>query len=508
MNLRTKYRLITFVTTIIICIIVLLLNFFSHERTKEIYSDQILNTVVDEKQTFLKDTINNIFIEIDRLRETKKDNARTLTEVKLTRINEEIDHLPKEDFIKYFTLHFEDDSTSEMWTALLIDSRTNHIIYSNFPTEQESIENIVENLKTNFSSYGEITYGELEGIFGIESAYIDNDVKNDIACLIKSRKFSNNSYIWINEIINYDGGKDYAIRRVHPNLPETEGSYLSTDMTDIKGNLPYLEELEGVKEKGELFFNYYFKKLNSEEISEKLTYAKLYKDYDWVIAMGVDLDEINKYVSQANIELDDSTQFQILKMLLLILLVLLAGFTTLSIIERRHLFISTSSLEQEVNLDNLTKANSRRFGENNLLTFFNNFKLTKDNPAILMFDIDNLKTINDTYGHDIGDQVLVTVVEKVFSLIRNSDQLIRWGGDEFLAIFPGMREELVMNFANNLLKNIENTEIQTEQGVIKVTLSAGVAYFNETDQNWKVAVKRADEALYRSKVQGRNRVNQ
>lgn len=50
MNLRTKYRLITFVTTIIICIIVLLLNFFSHERTKEIYSDQILNTVVDEKQ--------------------------------------------------------------------------------------------------------------------------------------------------------------------------------------------------------------------------------------------------------------------------------------------------------------------------------------------------------------------------------------------------------------------------------------------------------------------------
>jgi len=112
-------------------------------------------------------------------------------------------------------------------------------------------------------------------------------VKEEVAASIRNRRFSNESYIWINEVINYEGGDRYAIRRVHPNLPETEGTYLSTHAEDLAGNRPYEEELQGVKENGEHFFRYYFKKLNSEEIGEKITYAKLYKDFDWIITMGV-----------------------------------------------------------------------------------------------------------------------------------------------------------------------------------------------------------------------------
>lgn len=514
MDLRSKYRLITFTTTIIVCVIVLLLNFFSHKQTLEIYSGQVADTIIHQKKDFLKDTVNNIFLEIDRLRLAKKDTYEQYTQSRLKRFNEEM-NLSDEDFAKYFIYRFSEDSTPEMWTALLWNENNDKILYTSLTPDANqdaasisggSIESQIQAMKSGLISCAEIKKGDLQGIFGISTTYLNNSVKTEVADLIRSRKFSNDSYIWVNEIINYEGGDNYAIRRVHPNLPETEGTYLSTSMEDIAGNLPYLEELEGVKKDGELFFTYNFKKMNSEKISEKITYAKLYKDYNWVIAMGVHLDDIDTYISTVQDAVDDLTRMQIFKMLFYILLVLIAGFVTLSIIENRHLTISTSSLEEEVNLDNLTKANSRRCGEVNLDKFFNKYKLTGENPAIMMFDIDDFKSINDKSGHGVGDQVLIQVVKKVNSLIRSSDQLIRWGGDEFLGIFPGMKEEHVMEFCLDILRNIENMEIQTEKGIIKTTISAGITYFEGTDTSWEDALKRADEAMYKSKNQGKNQV--
>jgi len=117
----------------------------------------------------------------------------------------------------------------------------------------------------------------------------------------------------VNEVLNYEGGDDYAIRRIHPNLRDTVGTKLSTNMTDVKGTTPYKTELEGVKQHGELFFTYYFKKMGSETISEKLTYAKLYKDFDWIVAMGIHLDDMNGYIDtttgQSKYELSNRALF-------------------------------------------------------------------------------------------------------------------------------------------------------------------------------------------------------
>jgi hypothetical protein len=71
--------------------------------------------------------------------------------------------------------------------------------------------------------------------------------------LIRGRKFSNDSYIWVNEIVNYEGGDKYAIRRVHPNLRDTEGTYLSTFMKDINGKLPYWRSWKASKSMERLF---------------------------------------------------------------------------------------------------------------------------------------------------------------------------------------------------------------------------------------------------------------
>ncbi len=125
----------------------------------------------------------------------------------------------------------------------------------------------------------------------IESVSIDR-----ISKYIREMRLIDDGYIWVNRIVNYEGGDNYAVRQIHPNLPDTEGMWLSTNITDIKGGRPYEVELNGIKKNGELYFDYYFKKMNSEEIAHKKTFAKLYKPYDWVVATGVYLDDVDQLI--------------------------------------------------------------------------------------------------------------------------------------------------------------------------------------------------------------------
>ena len=124
-------------------------------------------------------------------------------------------------------------------------------------------------------------------------------------------------YLWVNKVVDFRGGEGYAVRLIHPNLKETEGMLLSTAMQDIKGNTPFLDELEGVKAGGEIFFTYYFKKLNSEEITEKLSYAKLYKRLDWIVATGIPVDDLNRMIAEQKKEHEAAFFTNLVKSLLI-----------------------------------------------------------------------------------------------------------------------------------------------------------------------------------------------
>jgi diguanylate cyclase (GGDEF)-like protein len=117
-------------------------------------------------------------------------------------------------------------------------------------------------------------------------------------------------------------------------------------------------------------------------------------------------------------------------------------------------------------------------------------------------DIDYFKKINDTYGHDTGDKVLETMSSIFRVSIRGFDSLIRWGGEEFLLIAPTTDLEKAGLLAERLRKIIENQSFDTAG---KITISLGVASFR-SDDNKDSIVKRADEALYVAKRNGRNRV--
>lgn len=169
---------------------------------------------------------------------------------------------------------------------------------------------------------------------GLTDEQIQAIAQENIADYIHGLKIIDNGYVWVNHIVNYAGGDDYAIRQIHPNLRETEGMWLSTNTRDIAGNLPYQAELDGMLSNGELYFEYYFPKMNSEEISHKMSFAKLYKPYDWVVATGVYLDDVDQLVAQETRNMSETMNRQIVRTAVIALVALLISTAIMVMFER------------------------------------------------------------------------------------------------------------------------------------------------------------------------------
>ncbi|MBI5846479.1 MAG: diguanylate cyclase [Nitrospirae bacterium] len=124
------------------------------------------------------------------------------------------------------------------------------------------------------------------------------------------------------------------------------------------------------------------------------------------------------------------------------------------------------------------------------------------NLGCIIFDIDNFKKINDTYGHQSGDAVLKIIAARTKESIRNYDVLGRYGGEEFLLILPHTTNEDLLQIAERTRQLIADKQIEA----ISVTISLGVSYLQDGDQSIESLIKRADEGLYEAKRLGRNRV--
>jgi len=130
----------------------------------------------------------------------------------------------------------------------------------------------------------------------------------------------------------------------------------------------------------------------------------------------------------------------------------------------------------------------------------------KDNMpiCIAMLDIDRFKNINDTYGHDVGDEVIKKVAEQIRASLREEDILIRFGGEEFLVVLLDISAEEGSLFCEDIRRDIENS--YPIDKVTQVTISIGISELQPEDNNIDSIVKRADDALYQAKRTGRNRV--
>lgn len=121
---------------------------------------------------------------------------------------------------------------------------------------------------------------------------------------------------------------------------------------------------------------------------------------------------------------------------------------------------------------------------------------------VLMMDIDHFKSINDAYGHAVGDDVLQSVAGVLAQDSRDEDISARIGGEEFVVVFDPCSDEDAFNKAVRILDAVESLNPSN----IHVTISIGMAKLSEQDRNFESTLKRADEALYRAKENGRNRI--
>ncbi|WP_391574929.1 diguanylate cyclase [Cohnella sp.] len=165
----------------------------------------------------------------------------------------------------------------------------------------------------------------------------------------------------------------------------------------------------------------------------------------------------------------------------------------------RHFRYQFDSLSQEAQTDPLTGLFNRR-----TMDKFIGSWITGGNPfSLLVLDMDHFKSVNDTHGHDVGDEVLKFLATSLRQLLKEDNVICRFGGEEFIVLVPDERFDSALEAAERIRKYMAETDGPTGG---KVTLSIGAAHYPGFASNAEQLFRVADEALYRAKHQGRNRV--
>jgi len=162
-------------------------------------------------------------------------------------------------------------------------------------------------------------------------------------------------------------------------------------------------------------------------------------------------------------------------------------------------------LERLALVDELTGLPNRRYLNTELGSRLNMYHRENLPFGLLFLDIDHFKTFNDQYGHQAGDSVLINLSKTVTGIIRSFDTFGRWGGEEFLGIFPNTdRGELEIS-GKRLLAVIRHIQVPRPQGNLKITVTIGGAGVRKDDTT-ETIIRRADRRLYRGKAAGRDRL--
>ncbi len=265
-----KINILIFGSMVIFMFVSLSLQYEEFHSNKVLLDTSIVKVeqeIIAEYKSRLKSSIKTTFIVIESTYKRIIKNHKTLITSELNRMQTQTKNYNKNEMKKYIQGYK----------------------HTFFRLSFEKTDNIVQqkNVFNNIPFY-----------MSIDNKRIDSILENAVRDFLYKNIIGNEQYTWINKVIDFNGGKDYAIRLIHPNLKHTEGKFLSTSIEDIQGSKPYLEELAGINLHKEVYLRYYFKKLKSEETSEKITYAKLYSRKDWIIGTGISLSYLNASIEQ------------------------------------------------------------------------------------------------------------------------------------------------------------------------------------------------------------------
>ncbi len=316
----------------------------------------------------------------------------------------------------------------------------------------ESYENLVETLDSN-SDY----YLKMHKLF--------NDIKNSTGAdyIYTVKMISDTEYMYILD------GEEFDSENYSP-IALVEEAYEETVLAD-KSKKPYST-----------------KAVNYEKWGMVITgYAPIFNHetgkYHGMASVDFSYENYSKQIKKLQTEMLTFALFICLCVLLLIISLM-------------------SRFVNPLITDYLTKQTSKRHFDYILKKHIEASKLLVKPLSVLVIDMDNFKTINDKYGHVIGDTVIIKTAEAISHTLRDTDCLGRYGGDEFVASLYGSNAEQALQVAKRIVAAVNGKEIQVNGEIIKSTVSIGVyEYDKNNDANIADIIKKADEALYIAKEQ-------
>ena len=163
-------------------------------------------------------------------------------------------------------------------------------------------------------------------------------------------------------------------------------------------------------------------------------------------------------------------------------------------------------LEKSARTDALTGLYNRKHLEDSVAKIVAQAKRTNTSYGILMADIDFFKMVNDTYGHDVGDDAIRVIAQTLVENTRDSDVVIRYGGEEFIVLLYNCTEEYVQEVAEKIRVAFSKKQIPVGNNSITKTISIGASIFPQHTESFWQCVKYADISLYHAKDTGRNKV--
>lgn len=172
--------------------------------------------------------------------------------------------------------------------------------------------------------------------------------------------------------------------------------------------------------------------------------------------------------------------------------------------DHTDLHLSQLKIKEQVYIDELTQSFNRKFYNKRIQESLDLFKRYDHDFCLAIFDIDNFKNINDTYGHDIGDDVLIKIANEVKDMIRTTDLLFRIGGEEFALIFPKTNLHNAFIVIEKIREHISSLQLIKNE---KVTVSIGLTQVKKSDCI-NTLFKRADILMYKSKRSGKNKTSE
>jgi len=241
-----------------------------------------------------------------------------------------------------------------------------------------------------------------------------------------------------------------------------------------------------------------------EEMRNHLRLANQARD-DMIIRLG-DLITLQNNVTKTSIK--ETKKYQESISSIILYLSLAAFFIAVYIAQLviRETSKKNSEIHYQATHDDLTKLVNRKEFNHRLGKAFGKTKESYENHALCFLDLDNFKTINDSCGHNAGDELLIQITRLIKNNIRGHDTLARLGGDEFGLLLEGCSLEKAMEITEGLVNLVKNYELNWHDKKLHVGVSIGLVVLNHETTNIEEAITQADAACYAAKDMGRNQV--